>query len=138
MIGSLLVHKCRCVINLERERATQHYVHNMQSNSFMHVYTFGGIGRMLTSMLSFPWNMEETFSISFSRSDRKDTSQTDPMTLNFDFSHSCRHLFKLCFVPGTRVHCRPQARLVLRLWHANAPWKKYSCHQTELDCLDMA
>ena len=47
---------------------------------------------ILTSMLSFPLNMEETFSISFSRSDREDTSQTEPMILSFDFSHSCRHL----------------------------------------------
>jgi len=43
-------------------------------------------------MLSFPWNMEETFSISFSRSSREDTSQTEPITLSFDFSHSCKQL----------------------------------------------
>lgn len=36
--------------------------------------------------------MEETFSISSTRPTREVISQTEPATLNFDFSHSCKHL----------------------------------------------
>jgi len=43
-------------------------------------------------MLSFPWNREETVSISFSRSAREDTSHTDPLTLKPCVFHSCKHL----------------------------------------------
>jgi len=42
--------------------------------------------------VDFPSKMEESLSIGFSHSAREDASQTDPITLNFDFSHSCRHL----------------------------------------------
>lgn len=36
--------------------------------------------------------MEDTFSISFSRSAQEEMSKTDPVTLSLNFSHSCKQL----------------------------------------------